>query len=411
MSANCLKIPKCAFISSVVLAFFVDVKSINWAFTYGGFVSVSEGGLMVPLYFISSIGVLYCMLISHKYSSNISIVNKGLFITLFLVLFYVVTLWFVGTPETSISMFLIMTIIAFFTPQHLVIDARIFLKTTMLLPCFAVLRIDRIFLSTVDWDMRLSMDVTYGFLIPIMASLFFFVFYFNRESKFRKCISSIGIICNSIFFLKMLQFGSRGPLLCVFCAFVFIYICEWRLGKITINKNRLRLLMIWAVIILIGGITLLSSFSHNLQNLGFNIYALNKILELNQEGDISNGRSYLNDMTWSYIVDSPFWGHGFDRYNAITKMLYPHNFVLQLLFDGGIILLLIVLVPVFNNIKKYWKSCSQESYVFMSMLFFASVPGALFSQNLWQIVVLWVCFGAIIQSNLLESNINGYYEY
>ena len=76
--------------------------------------------------------------------------------------------------------------------------------------------------------------------------------------------------------------------------------------------------------------------------------------------------------------------------------VYPHNFLLQLLYDGGILLTIPVIYLVVGGILNWYKFCSEDEFTVISALLLMSVPGALFSGNLWENNRLWLSFAALI---------------
>lgn len=54
--------------------------------------------------------------------------------------------------------------------------------------------------------------------------------------------------------------------------------------------------------------------------------------------------------------------------------------------------------------KRKFHKQDVDNYSYLSSMFFASVPGALFSQDLWAIPILWVCFGSMISTSVYSTN-------
>lgn len=126
---------------------------------------------------------------------------------------------------------------------------------------------------------------------------------------------------------------------------------------------------------------------------------VDKFLRLDDNGDMTNGRESLSTMAWKGIVESPLWGNGISQFNNNTGEGYPHNFVLQMLYDGGIILTLAIMAPVTQSLIRKLKTISENKFAFFVLLFFASVPGALFSGDLWNASTLWMFFGFVLAKN------------
>ncbi|MBQ0075137.1 MAG: O-antigen ligase family protein [Prevotella sp.] len=390
------KVSRIVWLSSVFLALFIDVRALNWTLVYGGFVPIEEGGLMANIYLYTAILLSVCAVCSFTVTTK-RMNYSGLLLSSYLLFWYYVTLCFWGPPETSILMFLVMTVFALIIPQFICIDARIFLKTVMLLPSIAIFRINEVFIIPSGWSMQLPMDVSYGFLVPIISSIVYWKTFFKSESGWKKWLTVTSFSCNVVFLILLLLYGSRGPLLSIVLLFCFYYICKWENGQVTVNYSKRRRIMIFLTIFLLTGIFAFSILSSLLESFGIKSYAIDKMIQLGDEGNLSNGRGNLNALTMNYVLDRPIWGYGLDRFNALTNMQYPHNLFMQLLFDGGIVLLLIVFIPVYKSIKVFFKNCIYSEYILVVTLFFVSVPGSMVSGNIWHIVPLWVFIGSILK--------------
>lgn len=401
--------PLSIWLSSVFLAFFVDIKAINRILVYGGYVNVDEGGLMGPLYSLTVTVLFLLVIVNIRRISFIGGAKTALILSCGLFLFYIFTFYFIGQPYTPLVMFVMMTIVSMLLPSFLIIDTQLFLKATMLFPLLGIPNLLHIFEvdSVASWR-GISMDVSYGFLISIISATTYVFGYVRYESIKERIVSYIGIIGNTYIFFYVLLYGSRAPILCIILAILFLYVFYYDKGHVSTNMVRLHIVIVSFIILLVSGFSAISLFNKYFQEIGIDIKALTKIISLAEDGDVSNGRSGLNSLTWNYIMDSPVWGYGIDRYDAMTSKMYPHNFLLQLLFDGGIILFLFVLIPIWTYLNKLWNKCTREQFYLIVMLFFSSVPGALFSQNMWQIIPLWVCFGAILHTNTVHRPVRRY---
>lgn len=394
-------IPFTVVIESVLLAFFIDIRAINWTLVYG--FSFSEG--LMNLLYPACVGLILVIFPFQKSLSKTGKFNKtSIFLVIYLLFYYFFTSIIIGEPHIPMLMFGVTTISAFILPQLVTIHVPLFLKTTMALPFLAILRLDSVFASIVDWDMQLSMDTSYAFLIPIIANIVYLAKYFRSEiGIIPRALTIIFSAINLTFLLLMLQFGSRGPLVCVVSLIVWLYLCEFPNGMLTINYKRLKVVFTVIIVFLIFGIALLSYFDTLLKSMNFEISAISKILSLNEAGDISNGRRRINGITLSGIWNSPLFGWGLDRFDANTGLGYPHNFILQTLYDGGIWLFCILYIPIIRSFKNLIRHQDIHQFAYISALFFASVPGALFSQNLWAIPALWACFGTIMSTSIYSK--------
>lgn len=98
------------------------------------------------------------------------------------------------------------------------------------------------------------------------------------------------------------------------------------------------------------------------------------------------------------FVKKPLFGHGIKSFEYYTGIVYPHNFVYQMLFDIGIIGTLIIIVPLLSSVIKIFKRIGDyENSTVLIALICASVPGALFSGDLWLNPLLWLTFSLILR--------------
>lgn len=392
-------------IQSLLVAFFGDIRCINWGLTQGGFVGE---GVMSLLYIVVVAFILLTSIFSLKHvKSNLS--KYSIFLPLYLIFYYALTYIFIVPPVVSVSFFMIFTIAAFLIPHVTRVDAKLMLKAMIIFPAFAILRMDSVFASVVTWATRLPMDVSYGYLVPIAANIVFLEYYFKKESLINKIIMLLFSIINLIFLLQIILYGSRGPMLCIVLLICFLWCVNHNLYQgVVVNKARVRFIFMAGIFIVLCFIPLLSYLDNLLAGWGVEIDAISKMLYLQEaDGDISNGRNSLNQLAWNGICESPLWGNGLDQFdNKYPGESYPHNFLLQIFYDGGVILGM-VLLPIFMNIRRFFKNASQQELAVFSTFFFASVPGALFSQDLWCIPILWMFFGLVCtKSFVLNENGN-----
>ena len=385
---------KIVVLQSLLVAFFADIRCINWGLTQGSF--VGEG--VMALLYIGVVGLIMLSVVFSQMKLRYNFRTYSVFFLLYLLLYYALTSAFVAPPVISVPFFLIFTITAFILPHLTKVDAKIMLKAMIIYPFFSIFRLQSIFASTLSWKMALPMDVSYGYLIPIVANIVFLAFYFKEERTLAKVVMILFSLINLVFFIQILLFGSRGPLLCVFL--LICVLCCLKLDshkKVKVNKRRVRITLITGIFVAIFFIPFLSLLEGWLANWDIEVSAISKIIRLQaEEGDFSNGRDELNTLTWNGIYNSPIFGHGLDQYdNNHPGESYPHNFLLQILYDGGIWLFLIM-SPIFIQSIKFLKDRSYSEYAIYLTLFFASVPGALFSQDLWNIPVLWMFFGFVV---------------
>lgn len=389
---------------SLLLALFCDAKCVNVILSAGN----SEGGLLSYIYIFSILILLILGLLNNGLNVK---VNKPAILILFTISIYLLlTIIFVGMPNTSILVLLVQTFVAFVLPFLIQIDVRTFLYGLMIIPIPAITRVNQIFvMSNIGYD-AISMGVSYAFLTPVIASIVYVFVFFKYDSILKKTMILIIVFINSIYASYLFLYGSRGPLLAILLLVLYLFIVKYDLyrNKITINIRRLVLFLFLAVIISTMLIPIFNALNDILQSKSLSFRFVDKILHMHEEGDISNGRTSIYNFTIENIFQRPIFGHGigcFYTYYYDSNIQYPHNFILQLLYDGGIVLFLIVIIPVISNIKKWYKHSTIDKYVLISILLFSSVPRSLVSGDLWESGILWLCFGTLISPSI-EFNKN-----
>ena len=112
-----------------------------------------------------------------------------------------------------------------------------------------------------------------------------------------------------------------------------------------------------------------------------------------------SGRTYIWINSIEAINKSLVWGYGYEQDNAISMRLVkqigfgtsPHNFYLELLYNGGIILLIIVILIYLLMSKKLseYKNLSMVKGVALSLLVI-SIMGIVEPQFNINLIILWV---------------------
>lgn len=389
---------------SLLVAFFVDIKCINWILSYG-FFSGESYSFMDILYPATVFLIFFISLFGNRRKKRYSF--AAIFLIIYLVLFYFITQLFVGVPRVSIPFFLVFTLCSIFIPQISVIDGRLFSKAIMFFPFFGIFRTHQVFLMSFQYvQAGIVMETSYSFLPPIIANIVYLFIYYKQETRTDKLITIILTIINSYYFLQLFTFGSRGPLFAVISVIIFLYIVKPNIRGVKINYRKLSTVTLITVPLIMSIGYLFVKISDIFSDFGIESYAINKIIALNSEGDVSNGRNSLLALSFDGFLDSPLLGNGLDQFYKNTGNFYPHNFIVQTLYDGGLVLFFVLLIPIINGIRKFYKTCMIDGYSAISILLFIFVPYAMFSQDMWEISGLWVFFGAVLSKNFIFEEQN-----
>lgn len=398
-------VPFMVILSTILVAFFCDIKTMN---TYLAPATNSEtGGPMAMLYLFGVLAIVFFGLFFRKdLMKNIS--SKSIYLSIYFLLFYVITVTFIGKPNTAFVYFGVFTLASFVLPNFCTIDVRLLLKCIMIFSVPALFHLSKIFSFVNSYNEVISMGISYSFLVPILSTIVYLFTYFKNESFQQKIITIVLTMVNAVFALNLILFGSRGPIFAMICTITYFLIVYYddNKEKFAIKRGRASIVVVSIISIAMAFVPILELISFILDSQGISVNFIDKFLRMNKLGDMSNGRDAITDFTLNAIVQNPIFGHGFDQFERIfVKQPYPHNFILQILFDGGFFFFFILFIPLWKASKQIIKSCTYNEFVLYSTLFFISIPGAMFSGNLWKSGLLWLFFGAVLcRTYVYEKN-------
>lgn len=402
-------IPLSIIFSTIFIAVFCDIKAINSYLVAGvGEMGESESGPMALLYIISGIGAIITGVLSYQWKGR-KIPLATTFILVWVTVFYFVTQFFIAPPYTRLMLFVVLTLVSFILPHITRIDGRLFLRLSMLLSVPAVFRLNEIFEFAAYSD-SITMGQAYAFLFPIVAAIVYFFLYFRDDSAIWKLVSIVLFVVNGVYAYYLVFFGSRGPVFAMLAVVLFLLVFKPSNSGVGIKTKKGGFAIVGSVVVVgaISFVTLISVFQDVLANYGISLYFLDKFLDLESGGDITNGRQAIYALAFSDIAQHPFFGMGFDQFfnnhGNVTGIAYPHNFIIQILYDGGIVLLLALGIPIIKGLKRVWKTCTLNEYAVVAALAFSAVPRALFSGDLWQNGPLWMLFGIVLCRSFVDNN-------
>ena len=401
---NLVRLP--VVFASLLVGFYVDVKCVNWTLAYG-FFSGGEGGFMSLLY-PAVVVCLFALCFFTKIKNEVVPSLLSFSLVAFLIIFYLVTTTFVGSPRVSIAFFLLFVVVGLILPCFTIVDGKYLLVSVMLWPSIAIFRLDQVFQMALSWKDVISMDASYAFMTPVIASVVYLFCYYRNDNRWQKLFMTILVLINAVFFLKLFQYGSRGPLFAILLTIVFFLSTKYSEYKegIIINRKRIVVGLFFLLVLFFSMGFVIDVLFAFMGKFGISSSALEKIVRLSSEGNLSNGRSNLQILALNGFWDNILFGNGLDRFDANTGLAYPHNFVIQILYDGGLLLFYVLLIPVVVKTFLNYKRCSYNQYVVQTFLLFSSVPYASFSQDIWENAVFWLFVGSLFSSSFTNSNNN-----
>lgn len=387
---------KALFVTSILLALFIDTKILN-LIILAAFPSLS--GLMATMYFVTVIGLFGIGLMVQR-RSLMKLRSSYKLICLICIFWYFMTIVFVAPPSVSVSFFSIFMVAAFLIPGIIRIDLHTFLLALLIIPSFGIIYLDKIFYNEILENGVVSMGTCYALLVPVLGNLVYLRYYYKKEKLCFKIVTSFFSAINLFYLVQMTMFGSRGPVLCALLLMLCFSVTKIDDdGKVSFRRGRAILVSIGVILIALSFTAVLQAVSDYLATFDISLNVIDKFLRLEDNGDMTNGRDAISTMTWKGIMESPIWGNGTSQFLNNTGEVYPHNFIIQMLYDGGIILTSLVMFPIIRLLIRKIRIVSTEELICLLFLFFASVPGALFSGDLWNADTLWMFFGFILSRN------------
>ncbi len=244
-------------------------------------------------------------------------------------------------------------------------------------------------------DATVSMGSSFA-MMPVFLSGVIHFFFFRRKGK---VFDKICYIIDFSFLLEVVLKGNRGIALAVMITVFCLYIKNW--GGKESRKITFRLVLVMAAVFFIYAnfYQILGWVNDFLMSFDIEANFIQKTLRLQEKGDLSNGRDSIFNYTINEIMKSPFWGHGISTiwYNSYGRINYPHNFLLQLLYDGGLLLTIPVLSILFKTIKYAFKGKDREESAFVLYMLLICVPKMMFSSDMWRNAPFWLMLAHVLQ--------------
>ncbi len=320
--------------------------------------------------------------------------------------FYGITvILFPGESSAGIIQILTYVILPFFLVQ-LEFDVEDIVKWTLIIFIPVLIFSQNIFAHT--YYGGITMGTSYAFLPTIICAIAYVTFYAKKEKNNVARIFYLLLCLMNVYFLyELLFYGSRGPVLCIagFIASIYFFREEKKTGRIKTRRMAIFVIIVVMLIILLAfGNNIFTWINSVLNSVGLNIQFFSKNSRLSQEEGILNGRGYIYTLAMHEIMYSPIFGHGIDMFAANTGIIYPHNFILQILYDGGLILFFVIIIPLIMYSIKIFRTREYKIFFEWMMFFCISVPGALFSGDAWGKYTLWFFIAYCVYRACINKN-------
>lgn len=381
-----IKYEKIKRIYSLLISLLIMIPALNMIVI--AYVSGLSGVLMSVLYF--SIGISL-ITVSIQKNGGLLIPKINLFVFGTILLYFIISL-FAGTTGLSVANFFAYTAIPLLFLWDFDVDVNVVAKTCILISLTGIPVISRIFVLKYGF---IKMGVSYAFLIPSVIAIFYY-FFCSRKSFIFSLLAPL----NCVYTYQVVFHGSRGSVLSIAVFIFLIFALRKKKSENGINRINMKLLVVFAMTVLlcINIIPILEFVGYIANSLRLNIKFLDKFLFLLRGGDITNGRMEIYSASIAGFIASPVWGNGIGTFDFYTGFGYPHDFVLQILFDMGIVGVVVMFLPAVIGIPNFLRDCKSNELAVFILMFSISVPGALFSQDLWNNINLLVTLSFLISS-------------
>ena len=207
----------------------------------------------------------------------------------------------------------------------------------------------------------------------------------NSKGILGKMLHIFLIISN----IAMIVFsGSRGSIACIVAISMFMI---WSKRK---KISVLKVILILSVII---------ASMYLIINKAGNSFALQRMLMVfsSDLGISTSGRGIFYQMAINKFVESPIFGYGVGAYaNSFGYYVYPHNIILEILNDFGLIGLIVFLIFMVKTFKNLGKMLKQDkSKQFVTFLFINSFTMLMFSSSYLIDAQFWMSFVLVYAYN------------
>jgi len=242
--------------------------------------------------------------------------------------------------------------------------------------CFAT---SLIFIYKADYELEFSMRFGYA-MLP--SSLWFLLVYFENKKR-------INLLLFIISFTSLIIWGSRGTILVVILFSVMYFIKRKKKKFIVFALLTIPLYPILQSFLLNGLLYLSDIFKSQ------KIAGLIKVVS-GELAEASSGRDVLFHRCIELMNENPLGnGVGFWMYDDVMNGLYPHNIILQVGTEFGIIGIIILLMLILRSIIKI-ASLDSVWYLFAAYIFSITIGRLMVSSMYWERPEFWVYIGFFV---------------
>lgn len=235
---------------------------------------------------------------------------------------------------------------------------------------------------------RDRMAISYN-MLPVYIALFYdLILDPNRNIKYILLKIVIFVLVFFPYFNFFLKYLSRGAFISiVFCIFITCLLFQNR-------KNQLIIIFFSVVILIIGlffAYDLLKFLQEFLDYFNLSFSFVDRSIELIKSNNIDNGRNaiYLNAING--ILKHPILGNGIGHFEYIYDT-YPHNFILQSWYEGGLFYMIFLCFPIFYSFIRivFFDDININIRFLYIFIFSISIIRLMISYEYWLDLFFWL---------------------
>lgn len=242
-----------------------------------------------------------------------------------------------------------------------------------------------------------------GNVYSLLTSVTVAMIHFKLYCKQSNILVKFSYLYNLYLLIQMLLYGNRGAVLCIIFCLIVLMINSY--GENTLKPLSPPKILIIITVGIVGIVTvinalpLLEALSSFLSSTFHSVPSfITKMIKYMSSGDTSNGRDTISTFTTNAIFENPIIGNGIKTFEAYVKSKttfkwpYPHNYILQYLFEYGIIF---GLVPVYLSLSLAVKTVfsrikEKKEFALCCTLVCLNIPKLFVSTDPWASTTIWM---------------------
>ncbi|MBP3912344.1 MAG: O-antigen ligase family protein [Niameybacter sp.] len=256
----------------------------------------------------------------------------------------------------------------------------------------------------ISQDIDLFRDNWMGISYSVLPSFIVCIVYLITTKK-NIVLKAFSIMFVVIISYKIIPISSRGVILSLIMFILGLVIIK--ITKKITNKIYIFLLGAITVFFICFNVSeILKKMSDYLRSNDVDIEFLNKIMKLAERNDLLNGRDMFYYLSMKGIEDKPILGNGIGSFTINTGLNYPHNLMLEIAYEGGIILCFIVIGLLFYCMIKIFLDTKipEEKRIFLWVIFCSCIFRLLFSYSYWMEQRFWLLIGLTLTFTISNKN-------